>query len=576
MVGLVAAGVIAYANSLQAPFTFDDEVAIVGNESIRRLDTALSPPERGEPVAGRPLVNLSFALNYAAGGLDVRGYHAFNVAVHIAGAMLLFALVRLHLGDAGAFATALLWVVHPLNTEAVTYVSQRTETLMALFYLSTLLAAARGRLVAAVVACAAGIACKETMATAPLAVMLYDRTFTYGSFGEAWRARRRFYLALAATWLLLLALIWSGPRWETAGFATGISPWTYLLNQAVMITEYLRRAVWPRDLVLDYGEPLPYAPGDVALRGAVVVGLLAVTAYLLVKRPRAGFPAAMFFLVLAPTSSIIPIATEVGAERRMYLPLAAAITLAVGAIAHATGARPPGSRRRTVPTAVAAGVIAVVLAAGTVDRNGEYRDGVALWQSTLDRWPTPRAHRNLATELKRAGRPGEALVHLRQSLSPAHPEARYALGYELFEQGHHEDAVAELTRFIGEAPADPNIGTAHALIASALLMQQRYADALPHLREAAQRRPDLAERWVTLGVALAETRDFAAAEAALRRAVAVGPRHAAARMMLGLVLAAQARLSEAVTELRIAVALDPQNVEAREHLARVEALLRGA
>src|SRR5688572_19791342 len=130
---LVLAGVLVYANSLPGIFTFDDAVAVVANTSIRELTTAFSPPERGEPVAGRPLVNLTFAINYALHGLDVGGYHVANIALHILCALLLFGLVRrtwllVRPRDAAAsnvaLACALIWMVHPLLTEAVNYVSQ--------------------------------------------------------------------------------------------------------------------------------------------------------------------------------------------------------------------------------------------------------------------------------------------------------------------------------------------------------------------------------------------------------------------------------------------------------------------
>jgi Flp pilus assembly protein TadD len=333
-----------------------------------------------------------------------------------------------------------------------------------------------------------------------------------------------------------------------------------------MIVEYLRRAVWPRSLVLDYGEPVPYALTEVLVPGLAVLALLGATVWALARRPAIGFLAACFFIILAPTSSVIPIATEVGAERRMYLPLAALIALAVGILART------GRRGRPVRIALT-GVAALLLAAGTIDRNREYQVGLTLWQSTLERRPTARAHRNVATELKRAGRPHEALAHLRQSVTPAHPEARYALGYELFEQGQHAAAVEELSRFIRENPDDANIGTAHTLIANALLKEMRYAEAVPHLEAAAGRRPDVAQGWITLGVTLAQAEEMPRAEAALRKGVSLAPRDGTARMMLGLVLAAQGRLAEAAAELRVATTLDPANADAREHLRNVEALL---
>src|SRR5262249_17886017 len=157
----------------------------------------LTPP--GEtPIARRPLVNLSFALNYAFGALQETGYHAGNIALHIACALTLFGIVRRTLagpklvarfgsiGDTTALGAAMLWMVHPLQSEPVNYITQRTESMMALFFLLTLYCAIRARRsprhsiswhVLSVLACASGMASKESMVTAPVIVLLYDRTF---------------------------------------------------------------------------------------------------------------------------------------------------------------------------------------------------------------------------------------------------------------------------------------------------------------------------------------------------------------------------------------------------------------
>jgi hypothetical protein len=153
LVVLVLAALATYRNSFASPFVFDDRTSIEENQSIRRLwplGPVLSPPCNGETVGGRPLLNLSFALNYALGGLDVRGYHAANLAIHLAAALLLLGVVRRTLllpglrerfGGAAtplALAAALLWMVHPLQTESVTYIVQRAESLCGCFYLLTL------------------------------------------------------------------------------------------------------------------------------------------------------------------------------------------------------------------------------------------------------------------------------------------------------------------------------------------------------------------------------------------------------------------------------------------------------
>ena len=203
---IVAAIAGVYWNSLSAPFLFDDTLAIEQNNSIRQLwplSHVFSPPSDGSGVTGRPIVNLSLALNYAWSGLNVTSYHVVNLVIHALAAAALFGLVRRSLlrpalrgrftADAAwwiATAVALLWALHPLQTETVTCVVQRTEALVALFYLLTLYLFVRGVEAseprawhaAALVACMLGMASKEVMASAPLVVLLFDRTFFAGSF----------------------------------------------------------------------------------------------------------------------------------------------------------------------------------------------------------------------------------------------------------------------------------------------------------------------------------------------------------------------------------------------------------
>jgi len=352
---IVFAAFLAYWNTFSGPFVFDDVASVVENQQIRNWwDVGgLLRSERELPVAGRPLVNASFALNYAMGGLDVRGYHAWNVAVHLACALLVFAIVRTTLQQPAlrdrfgsrapdlAFAVALLWALHPLNTEAVDYVTQRTESMMAFFYLATLVASSRAAAepsrrrwpIAAVVLCASGMACKESMVTAPVIVALYDGAFLFGSLKEAFIRRWRLYAGLAATWVILVLVLFSGARVHSAGFSTGVSVWTYLLNQTVMIVRYLYLTVWPWSLVSNYGWPASLTLADVLPEAAAVCALLAATLFAMFRWPSLGFAGCWFFLTLAPTSSVVPIATEVGAERRMYLPLVSLIALAVVGVA---------------------------------------------------------------------------------------------------------------------------------------------------------------------------------------------------------------------------------------------------
>ena len=480
---ILIAGLLVYSNSLSSPFLFDDINSIVGNRQIRQLvplSVPLSPP-RDTPVAGRPLVNLTFAINYAVGGLNPWGYHLANVVIHVIAALVLFGLVRRtnacgHPSTNVALVGALLWMLHPLNTEAVNYLSQRTESMMGLLYLFTLYCSVRRWNIAAVIACAAGMMCKESMVTAPVVVMLYDRVFVFGSWQQMTRARGGFYVALAGTWLALAMLMSSTPR-TSIGFGAGVSALVYLLNQFEMIARYLRLAIWPSGLVLDYGLPRPLAFGDVLPQAALVITLAAATVVALVRWPRVGFLAAVFFITLAPTSSIVPIATEVGAERRMYLPLAALVVMFVAAIAPIAGG---AQRARRWGAVAAAACLCVLLAAATVVRNREYASTRAMAQTIVDRWPSGRGHYLLGTELLAAGRHDAGMAELELSEAD-YPGARYALGTELLAAGRIDAAIGELQAFIAALPTHANVAPARDMLGRAYASQRRFELAAEQL-----------------------------------------------------------------------------------------------
>jgi tetratricopeptide (TPR) repeat protein len=409
----VALTLLAYVNSFNALYLFDDAGAIVDNPTIRQFGTALEPIPNGTPVSGRPLVNLTFALNYQISGIEVRSYHFVNVAIHIAAALVLFGLIRRALLLPGipprwsgasleiAGVTALLWAVHPLQTESVTYLSQRAESLMGLFYLLTLYAFVRGVQASdrrwqavSVVACLAGMASKEVMVSAPLLVLLFDRTFVAGSFGAALRQRAGYYVALAATWLLLaLEMAHVGSRGGAVGTGLKIDSWHYALTQCHAIALYLGLSLWPHPLTFDYGTDTAASLGAVAPEAALVLVLLAATAWFIYRRSALGFIGAWFFAILAPSSSIVPLAKQTIAEHRMYLPLAAVMLLVVLALHALTG------RARW------AALLAAPLLALTLLRNVDYVNGLTIWQQSAARYPdNPRAHINLGNAYVNASR----------------------------------------------------------------------------------------------------------------------------------------------------------------------------
>ena len=343
---LLVAGIAAYWNSFAGVLIFDDLQAIQDNKSIRSLvdlGAVLSPPA-SSPTAGQPLVNLTLAINYAIGGTkDLRGYHAVNLAIHLLAALALMGVLRRtlltaplvrRLGQAAlplAAGTALLWMLHPVQTEAVTYISQRLESLAGLLYLLTLYCTIRGAgiaksagwYIAAIVCCAAGMATKTMMVTAPLVVWVYDQIFLAGGWRRRLARRWPLYVGLAATWAIPAAISASAP--QAAGLP---SVGVYAKTQPGVIVQYLTLSLWPLGQSADYAWPWAGKAAEFVPHALTLAILLAMTVWALLRSSAAGMAGVWFFLILVPTSSLVPMADPIF-EHRLYLPLAGLVALVV-------------------------------------------------------------------------------------------------------------------------------------------------------------------------------------------------------------------------------------------------------
>ena len=611
---LVFAAWAAYANSFSTPFVFDDLKTINQNPTIRHLwplADVLAAPSYVGSAAGRPIVNLSLAINYAIGGLNPKGYHVTNLLIHALAGLALFGIVRRtllrpglreHFGGAAvplALAVALMWVLHPLQTESVTFVVQRSESLMGLFYLLTFYGFVRAVESAAprrwelftVAMCLAGMATKEVMVSAPVLVLLYDRTFVAGSFRAAWQTRGRFYLGLAATWLLLAWLvIKANHRGGAAGFGTGVSAWDYALTQCRAIILYLRLSFWPSPLVVDYGMGVDRSLAAVWPQAMLLVLLVAGTLVALWRRPMVGFLGFWFFAILAPSSSIVPLTTQTIAEHRMYLPLAAVVVLAV-----LGGYRWLGNR--SLPVWLALAVLAGWL---TAVRNQDYRSAESLWRVTVAAQPeNARAQTSLGCALAEAGQPLEALAHLEEAvrLMPGYPDAHFNLGNFLFRQGallaalEHCEAAVRLRPGYFEAyfvlggvldrldrrkealerygmawrihPDDPGLNEE---MGNVLMREKRWGEAAEHYAAAVRSRPESAALQVALGGALGRLGQIEEAIAHFQVAEALDPNSVAVHYNLGSALFQLRRFAEAAEHYATVVRLQPEFAEAHNNL----------
>ncbi len=451
----VAAALIVYFNAFGGAFQFDDYNVIVDNPGVHSFPAWLA----GLFTGIRPLLKLTYTLNWTSGG-GLFGFHLFNVSVHAANAVLVYILSRKFF-DRYAFAgtsdesnsisfaslqqnagntfspeftamtAALLFTIHPIQTEAVTYICGRSTSLMALCYFGSMLAYIRGaesgrRLLLyalSPILFGAAVLVKETAVTLPLALVLWEAS---GPYANRWKDIARRQVVHWAVFVVLALYLLINPSYSDLliyGLASR-SVAANLLSQISGVSYLLSRLVWVHRLSIDPG--LPVAHGWTLLLGAEAALLLALLLLGLVgmrKRPWLGFGLLWFFLHLLPTNSVIP-RLDLANERQLYL-ASWGIFLALGGELmrlRSSAAWSPRTSRAAVVT------ILLVLGCFTMMRNYVYRTEVSLWEDTVRTSPdNARAHNNLGFAYFHAGLGAEAMAEYREAL-------RLQPGYERAEE----------------------------------------------------------------------------------------------------------------------------------------------
>ncbi len=566
----LALALAAYARVLPGEFVYDDEHAVVRNPDTRDLATAARAAWAAFRTGGRPVADLTFAANRALGGLDPRGYHAVNLGLHLLAVVLLYLLARRLLGLAGAararwqaLAVAGLWALHPLGSQAVSYVTQRAEVLASALMVAALLAflgaerrGATGRGAAllglGLAALALALGSKAMAVTVPalwaLVAWAAPGPEARGAL-PPWRLRA---LALLAPLALATAhaagtLTGLHPAGNAGFDLPGLDPWTYLLSQVRAVVTYLRLVLWPAGQSVDWVfEPSrsPLEPAVLA-RGALLLALTAAAVALVAwGRRRSGEDAAAarlaglgwlwFLVVLAPTSSVVPV-RDLLVEHRAYLasfgPLLALVA----------GGERLLSRVRW-RWAGAAGAVAVLaawlaLAAALHARNAVWESALALWSDATGR-----------------GRGGA--------------RAYLGLGVALAGRGDPQGALAAFWVALERARGRPD-DEAHALLNAGLILSQagRLDAAERTLRGAGERAPRGPEMAYALGWVRWKTGDLPGAVDAAERALAIQPDHARAAHLLGTLWLQAGRLEEAAAQLRQAARLAPGDPAVEADLA---------
>ncbi len=473
---LVGAGTWAYWDSFDGAFVLDDETSIQRHPD---MDPRMSMWELLK--RNRPLPRISLAANYRRDykraraeqkslttdeirmrpnpGENVWGYHLVNLIVHLAAGVTLLGVVRRTLlsprlreqfaaaATPLAFLVALIWMVHPLNTGAVTYVVQRAEAMVGLFLLLTLYAAIRFFrtdktasmvvwIVVATIAGVLGMASKEVMVVILPIVLAYDLIFVRWPWRRNPVRRLALYLPLACTYAVLIVGRHYASGGGGAGFGGkgGLGAMGYAWTQFTAVLRYLQLSFWPARQCLDHGWNLDYGWTPPTFWAGIlpmllVVALLAATVMALWRKPVVGFVGLWFFLILAPSSSILPIKDAIF-EHRMYLPLAAVVSLVVcGAywLLRKLTAKGGGASMAPLLTRMAVAV-ALLAALGlgvlTDRRNAVFASESGVWRDVIDQYPSnARAHNNLGKAVyyegvKSHGKPDERIARAMEGMPP--------------------------------------------------------------------------------------------------------------------------------------------------------------
>jgi len=632
---IMVVGLVAYSNTFQVPFQFDDPRSITDVPFVR--DLRLFP---NVFTLHRSVGFFSFALNYRLHGADVLGYHVVNLAIHLLNALLVYALIVLTFRTPGlrgsfllkhakpmALLSALLFVSHPVQTQAVTYIAQRFASLATLFFLASVVTYANSRLSAnakpspyrplawygvSLLSAVLAMKTKETAFMLPLVIALYELLFFKGSV----KKRILLLLPLMLTMVIIPASLLGidrplGTMMSDVGEATKVhttmARTEYLFTQFRVIVTYLRLLIVPVDQNLDYDYPLfdSFFTPEVVLSFLLLTTIFGTGVYLLYRdrhAPGAGrltaFGIFWFFMTLSVESSIIPIA-DVIFEHRLYLPTVGffiAITSALFWAAERLAGRLPHAVRAV---AVFLGAAIIIFTGLAVARNGVWRSEISLWEDVIRKSPLKaRGYNGLGLAYFNKNQYDRAIgsfaraIALHPSYGVAfnnignafHRESLYDLAMEaqtraialepgnpvfLYNRGLTRAARGEYDRAIEDYEAavvlDPAYAEAYNNLGSVYHIKGLYDKAIEAYTKALTLHPGSALFFTNRGLSHAAIGEYGRAIEDYARALSLDPYFADAYNDRGAAYGLQGRYAEAVEDFTRAISLDPGNARYHAH-----------
>jgi len=586
-------GFLIYFNSLEVPFIFDDGPHIPENPHIRleelTIDKLLSAAQ--DSPASRPVANISFALNYFFHGYDVTGYHIFNIAVHVLGAIFFFYFLLRTLSLPAArinpeyhFAIAglasLIWLAHPIQTQSVTYIVQRMNSMAGMFYLLSLWLYVEARLIkrpwtrnmlvtGSILSAVMALGSKEIAITLPLVVYLYEWYF-FQDLNTAWlRKSLKYVLLISAVFITVGWVYFEGSPVETIlrmYEQCDFSPFERILTETRVIVFYVTLLLLPipSRLNLDHGFTISTSLFDPITTFLALLFLIALlgTATVTAKRFRVfSFFIFWFIINLFLESSFIGL--ELIYEHRLYIP---SCTFAV-LFSYILIERLWKWRQWALVLSL---VLIFFYGTATVIRNNVWKDELTLWSDAVSKNPaSQRGFHNLGNALAAQGKVDEAIYHYKQAVStnPKYCEIYVSLGAALSQKGDLSGAAAAFEKGLEMSPDDP-LGLANLGLVRA--RQGRLDEAITYCSKAIKKDPTFVNARIFLGYALVKKGKLVEAKNVYSQILTMTPFDAEIHVRLGKVLLKLGEKDQAIIRFREALRINPNHVRARKQLRSVQ------
>lgn len=590
---IIFVGIASYSNTFSSPFVFDDLSTFVNNPSLHNINNI---GKIWQFTPSRFITNLSYAFNYNLTGNYVISYHIFNLSVHITTSLLVYWFATLlqrliaykQSNTLIPLFTALFFVAHPIQTQAVTYITQRAASMAALFYIASciffILSFASDlwgykvkRLLSFLLSLLFGglaFLSKEISYTLPLALILL-----YLLFIRKFHASKKVFLAILISFFLVFVFVYntthpSAPLQTnpipavSSQVGESITRTDYFFTQLNVVKTYIRLLLIPLNQNLDYNYPISQTLFEISTSASLILLVsLFFFAFVLVHKNRiAAFGILFFFLTLSVESSIFPIA-DVISEHRLYLPMVGFSIAIVGLLYQFITQKMAFSTKGFY--IVGTGITFVLLLL-TFHRNRVWADEIILWQDVVSKSPDkPRVHYNLGTAYFKKGQIDSAIYEYQQAIAlyPSFSDAYNNLAVAWQQKDNNQEALNAYQRAL---QADEGNIVIHNNIGYLYMKMGRLDEAEKEFLQVLESKIDEPASYLGLGVLFIKKQEFEKAQDYLKKAIAQNNSLAEGYYNLGLVYVYYGKQSEAASLFEKALYYKPDLEQARINLLKLK------